>query len=262
MQRIHGSSMIFAGPVGDVGWEIVPSGKKSAKTKKTGEPPPKIPPLITGAGGALEIPYWNRSAYLNLTLPELVDVEFRVRSSTSPDFCLSLEADPKQQVSVETWDDELVLRVKDQFKVIRKLAENENEIALHVCWNRKAHDCSVFTAGGELLATWMAPGGLSISAKSPESAENGGSGLLLQNKGRDLALEFLRVRAWDGTPLAKIDPSKPRVELATGRIIEGQVSTGGAESVKVRANAAESETTFAANEVDTIIFSPGGACRN
>ena len=255
MRRIHGSNVIFAGPSGDVGWEIVAGGKKPSKPKKTAEPLPKIPPLITGAGGALEIPYWNRSAYLNLALPELVDVEFRVRSSALPDFCLSLEAEPKQQMTIETWDDELVLRVKDQFKVIRKLAENENEIALHVCWNRKTHACSVFTAGGELLTDWMTPRGLSISAKLPESSENDGSGLLLQNKGRDLALEFLCVRTWNGTALPKIDTNKPRVELADGRIIEGQVSTGGAESIKLRTSASEPEATFAANEVDAVIFS-------
>lgn len=263
VRRLRGGKLVAGGPVGDVGWEIgdrttaAPGIAVIRRAVAANAPlaplapaapaiaPLAIPPLATGPGGALLMPYWNRSAVRALALPELVDLEFRLRSSARPDFRVSLEGDPKQRLRIETWDDELVLRASDQFKSITKIGDDEREVALRVCWDRKAAQCSVFTPAGELVVAW----------KVPEDSTSGPPGIILQNKGRDLALELLRVRAWDGKPPPKVDLAQPRLELADGRVIVGKVSDGSGDALKVRAPGQETELTFQFAEVDAVIFS-------
>ena len=233
VRRIRGGNLTIAGPVGDVGWEIQDSKNETLNKKKSSIPAASIPPLKVGPGGALLLPYWNRTAFFRVNFPERVDLEFRVRSSARPDFQLSLDS-TTAQARVETWDDELVMAASSQFKAIRKIAEDEREVALRVCWDRKARTCSVFTPEGEPLGEW----------KWAEETRAVNEGLLLQNKGRDLSLEFLRVRAWDGKPPRKIDVKQPRVELADGRIIEGRITKSSAESVTLKTRGSDSELSF------------------
>jgi thiol-disulfide isomerase/thioredoxin len=244
-RRIRGGDLAMAGPTGDVGWEI--RGTKSETINQTQSPKPAVPiqPLKGGAGGALVLPYWNRTAFFRLNIPERVDIEFRVRSSARPDFRLSLENATDLQARIETWDDELVLAASGQFMFLRKIADDEREVALRVCWDRKTRTCSVFTPAGVMLAEW----------KAPEEVGRDNAGLLLQNKGRDLSLEFLRVRTWDGKAPSKVDVTQPRVELADGRVIEGRVVKCSAGSIKLAARGSGSETSLSLSKVDALIFS-------
>ena len=243
VRRVRGGSLTVAGPVGDIGWEIRGTQNETVNRKQSSAL--AIPLLKAGPGGALLLPYWNRAAFFRVNLPDRVDLEFRVRSSVRPDFLLSLEDNTDRQVRVETWDDELVLAAGSQFKAIRKIAEDERETTLRLCWDRAARTCAVFTPAGELLAEW----------KLPEEAAKKEGGLLLQNKGRDLSLEFLRLRAWDGKPPDKIDAKLPRVELADGRIVVGQAIRTSAESITLKARGADSEFSFPLDQVDAVYFS-------
>ena len=47
-------------------------------------------------------------------------------------------------------------------------------------------------------------------------------GLTLLNKGPDITLEALRIRAWDGTFPTDMTDVRPRVELTSGRYIKGE----------------------------------------
>jgi len=243
MRRIRGGNLVFAGPEGDVGWEAI------ANPNANGRPNPaaaqEMPALVTGAGGALSMPYWNRSALFKLTLPERVDLEFRARSSARPDFLLELESASKGGVTIETWDDDLVLKAGGQFKLIRKLADHEREVSLRICWDTMTRKCSVFEPTGQLLVELQA---------APEG-ERHKPGLTLQNKGRDLSLEFLRVRAWKEAPPPKVDGKQPRIELEDGRIPEGTVGAGSEDSIAFRAAGQDSEESIPLNEVDAVIFS-------
>ena len=245
-RRLRGGSLVFAGPEGDVGWESVANGNKISNVTRVPPPPPEIPVLTIGAGGALSMPYWNRSAFLKLPLPERVDVECRVRSSARPDFRLELEGDSKGRVSIESWDDDLVLKAGDQAKLIRKVTDDERKVSFRVCWDTNTRKCSVFTPAGELLAEWQAA----------SEVEHHSAGLTLQNKGRDLSLEFLRVRAWNGMPPPKVDLKQARIELDDGRILEGNVSSGSADSLQFRAVGQETEQSIPWSDVDAVFFSP------
>ena len=241
-RRIRGAHLIAAGPAGDARWRLVaPEMRKSASA------PAAVPELRGARAGTLALPYWNRGAWLDVALPELVDVEFHLRSTRRPDFRLSLCAGGRTRLVVETWDEELVLRCGDAFQAIARIGEADREVALRLCWNRTTRKCAVFSPTGELLVEWLVP---------PDSNE-APPRLILQNKGRDLALEQLRVRPWDGTPPKKIGGLLPRLELVDGRTFEGRIAAGAAGTVGL---AAEGTTLVAEHPlatVDALIFSTG-----
>lgn len=194
-----------------------------------------------------EVSQSKRKTEAGETLPEVVDVESRVRSSVRPKFRLSIGGGTSEGIKLETWDDELVLAGKDQFKTIGKLKEDEREISLRLLWNCKERRCSVFTPAGEPIIEWQAPDG-----GTPRG------GLALHNKGRDLTLEFLRVRRWDGNPPPKTDLEQPRVELANGRVLEGEIANISADTLSVRASEQRPEFTLPLADVDAVIFSTQG----
>ena len=202
-RRIHGRTLVWAGPAGDAGWKI------------QGPAPKDVPALLAGPGGALRFPYWNTGAQLQTPLPSMLDLEFTLSASSRPDFSLSI-GDGYKLLRIETWDDELVLRKIKAFKAIRKVAESEHTISLRICCDRKAGHCLVFSPAGDLLAEWKAPGEMNFS----------GNDLTLANKGGDLSLDFLRIRTWDGHAPARIDPAQPRVEMADGSVLQGEIVSG------------------------------------
>ena len=246
VRRIRGGSVIAAGPVGDAGWQEYGDRKSTPAGNKAPGQLLAIPSFTAGPGGALLIPYWNRGASHPLALPELLDFDFRLRSSARPDFRLAIEAGPKQRLRIETWDDELVLRAGDRFKSVMKIDEDLREMALRICWDRNTARCSVFTLAGESLASWQVP----------EDPSAGPPGVTLQSKGRDLALELLRVRTWNGSPPPKIEIDHPRLELADGRVIQGEVIEGSNDALKVRAPGNTADLAFRFAEIDAWILSP------
>ena len=261
MRRIRGDGVILGGLEGDVGWEsgtrktggpakkanlnnlIKVAGRVGTRVSAT--PESEIPSITTGPGGALRMPYWNRSAVLDIALPPRVEIEFRVRSSVRPDFRFSFQGDPEQQLRVETWDDELVLAVANEFKSIRKIADTDREVALRIFWDRALRKCSVYTPQGELITQW----------DLPNDSQTSNGGLELQNKGRDLSLELLKVRTWDGAPPSKVNGKGPRVELADGRVIEGEIVQATADTLDVREAGKDAPTSVPLGDVAAMIFS-------
>jgi len=76
-------------------------------------------------------------------------------------------------------------------------------------------------------------------------------GFTLLNKGPDLTLESLRIRAWNGTLPAKILRDAPRVELADGRTLAAAPVRATATSLTVR-NAQGNETSLPWEQVLTL----------
>ncbi len=195
IQRLRGGRIVAAGPAGDVGWELVtnPSGsgrQRGASAQILGSRPEPIR-LTEGPGGVLALPFWNTGAAMKVALPEMVEVDFSVRSSQRPEFQIVLEGDQKQRLRIETWNDELVLVAGLNFKSLRKIPNDAREVALRILWDRKANKCSVFEPNGS-------PENAVVNWDVPEDADNVGKEIVLHNRGRDLTLEMLRVRTWDG----------------------------------------------------------------
>ncbi|EDY15915.1 hypothetical protein CfE428DRAFT_6567 [Chthoniobacter flavus Ellin428] len=250
MWRLHGKNLILAGPTADVGWDL----KTRQTGSNSGNGPSGFNPatlLLTEPGGVLEIPSWNRGAFLNVSLPESLDFEFHVQSSRRPDFRVTLETASKQALTIETWDEDLVLRMGNDFKAIRKLTEADRGVALRICWDTKTRKCAVYSPGGELLAEWTTPETLKASG----GKDSGNGTVQLQNKGHDISLEFIRVRTWDGSAPPKFDASRPRLELADGRILEGEVTQGTPDGISLHAGAEAEEQNLPLDNIDAVIFS-------
>ena len=188
-------SLLYGGPTGDVGWQAVddPAGRFCAAGAAF--LPRPTPPLATGPDGALLIQTWNRGASLDLTLPDRVDVEFRVHSDKRPEFTLALGGDPRATLRVETWDDDLVLASDHQFQPIRKnrrqgarggparLLGQENAKVLRL---RRLGRVDHRLAGGRGNITTTARRGSSCKTKGPRSLARSS---LCPNLGRQIARE-------------------------------------------------------------------------
>ncbi len=246
MRRLRGGELIASGPAGDSGWSMLTDSGAGRPSPGPGIAS-SLPMLTGGTGGALELPYWNRSATLKTNLPEMIDAEFRVRSTRRPDFRLGLASTGSvvRQLSIETWDDQLVVCRADDFKFIRKIADDERVIALRVCWDTQARTCAIFASSGELLAEWQ----------PPDPTAQATAGIDVFNKGRDLALEFLRVRKWDGKPPPKVDVKQPRIELANGDIVAGEVLRLEQEVLRVKLQGQTTEQDMKLADVDALFFS-------
>jgi thiol-disulfide isomerase/thioredoxin len=267
VRRLKGGNLIWAGPLGDVNWSnLADRGDKSGKPI----PPPGMPRLTGGPGGALVLPFWDRGALFSEELPPSLDLEFRVRSSCRPEFKLSLECAAKHTLDIDTWDDEIVLTMTghspfirkmaaegvtlgskppetqvNDFQLIRKLAEADREVGMRLCWDKKTRVCHVFSAAGELLTEW----------RTPPVPGGGNPKLVLRNKGRDLSLEFLRVRQWDGKPPPKVDVTQPRIEMADGTVVAGKVIRAAAGKLYLISNGQEAEQEVSLASVDALILS-------
>jgi len=68
-----------------------------------------------------------------------------------------------------------------------------------------------------------------------ERKERGVTGLTLLNKGPDLTLEALRIRAWDGVLPEDITDARPRIELTDGRYLKAKAVQADDASLTVRA---------------------------
>jgi len=244
VRRLKHGNLLFSGPTGSMDW-VTMANQGDGNLTKSPTLSDYTTPLASGPGGSCLLRNWNRSAILDVTLPDLVDVEFRVHSSKRPEFTIALGPNIRPSLSVTTWNDEIVLAVGDQFKPIKKIEENEREVSLRLCWDRKAQKATVFTPIGELLISWDVP----IKPEAP------GPGLILQNKGLDLSLDFLRIRTWDGKPPTKVDPKQPHVELADGRILTGAIVSGAPGFIKVSSPGQAAATDIPLTDVDALVFS-------
>ena len=217
VRRLKGQRLVFNGPWGDAGW-TQPSSHNSHRNNSSqaaAETLGKVPTMNTGPGGVLILPFFNRSAYLKTTLPEHIDAEFRVSATERPAFSFALES-ATERLRVETWGDQLVLAAGDGFKLLRTLGAAERNVALRVCWDTETKQCRVYTPEGCLLQDWVVP----------QEKTHQEEGITLHNGGRNLALDFLRVRAGDGQqPAVTPNLAQPRVLLDDGSVIYGSAGT-------------------------------------
>ena len=241
VRRRQNTNLVYAGPTGDFGWEPMVNQQDGSVARNPGQPD-ATSPIATGPGGALLIRSWNRSAFLNVTLPEAFDVEFRLHSSKRPEFLVALGGNVREPLRVETWDNVLVLADGDQFKIIRRIQDDEREIALRVSWDPGTHQCSVFDAAGAEITTWQVP-----ADQTPTTP-----GFIVQNRGLDLSLDMLRVRAFKKAP-SKIDLKQPRVELDNGDVASGAILSGSPAGIAVQTSAGP--LNFPLPCVDEVVFS-------
>ena len=245
-RRLTHESLLLAGPVGLRGW------KKNSSSS--------IPETnwAVSPSGSLRTLAWNSTLYRSLAFPEKAEISFVVRSGARPDFRLAMGRPPRKSLSIETWEDDLVLVLKDRFVRILTLGEEDRAVSLRVLWDREIGSIAVHDDTGRRLAGFDDEGHVPpveenkkaalgllkmilnrrLAAKDAFAAEGESSeqGIHVENKGYDLVLDNVLVRRWDGSAPEKVERvNGERVEWLGGGAIGGQITafkgegTGGLE---------------------------------
>ncbi|MEM7146980.1 MAG: TlpA disulfide reductase family protein, partial [Verrucomicrobiota bacterium] len=245
VRRLKGGRLKYAGPTSVAGWE----GLDEAKTRRQF--------WREGSGGVLTQVGWNKRAFLKLKTDERVEIEVVLGSSVSPRFRMEfLTPEGKRGLTLETWDDELVLQGR-QFASLRTLEDEDRELSLRLFWDRKTGRTAVFSDRGEKLAeskmAALEPEGEEAQTKTPKE-----EGLLLHNKGPELTLDSLRIRSWDGVVPEGRESVRPNVILMDGTMISGAVERldGGTAIVREATNGRRREVSW--RNVESVEFDPRG----
>lgn len=236
IRRMAGSGVIYAGPCGATGWTAVDDPQRGGQ--------PSDPPKA-GRGGVLVAPGWNHRTALNVALPERMDIEFSLKSTEMPAFGLSIGTE-EAPLSVQTWGDEVVLLWGSHFVSLARLAAEEKSVSLRVIWDRQKARCRVFKGDGSPLCDWqndpkaapkkdtatppakeagaakdnplglLAQALFSLATGNVSNGKSSQQRLALQNRGRDLTLERMVVRQWNGKEPQQMGAGAQSVTLAEG----------------------------------------------
>ena len=247
MRRLRDAGIFYSGPVGLREWE--------AGDMKSGA----LTNWFMAAGGAIATPTWNRSMFMPVKTPEKSQIEIRLHSSVRPQFVVEWYELPNQKISLETWDDEVVIVQGSQFaSSVQRLKTTDREFHVRLCWDRATGECTAYAPDGKLLTRCPRPEG----AAPPLSQKK--DGIVIRNKARDLFLDALTVRTWNGKSPQTIPADLPWVELANGSIVSGTptaatdtaISFAGAAGEIVSAPMAEVLTFFPATPVPPVKEKP------
>jgi thiol-disulfide isomerase/thioredoxin len=196
--RQKDGGLIYSGPSGLSGWSALEPVRAGG-----------VPPLIAAQGGSLVIGSWNRTARLNLQLGQ--KFEMRVKLSSTGRLQFGLGFTHSLASAIETWEDELVATWAGEFEPIRTLTDADKEIELRITLEADSGRMQIHDWQGKKLSEFSLPEKL------------GYAGIQLKNKGRDLTLHHLSVRAWDGQPLKQLPADVGYAELTDGTAMAGQL---------------------------------------
>lgn len=241
---------------------------------------PDEPPVgrrwLGGPGGEVKSVGWKHRGIVPVDLPDQVEVEFRLRSSKRPEFEVTLLS-RKQNAVIKTWDDEVVLRRGDDHLRLLTLDDKDREIALRVFWDQTTDSGTVATLDGTVLGRWQCEGGepgqrgkeggvpllyLAKRELSPQE-EPVPDGLAFNNLGRDVTVQGIQVRRWDGkAPRPRTESTSqgtPRVELVDGNSLGifsgGMVASATPEEVKL----SNLSDPIPLSQVESIVFAEHGS---
>ena len=247
--RIKGKGLVYGGPLGESGWTAVANVRLDNEGTSLTDTLGKVPTRATGPGGSLVLPFWHRTLTNAITLPDRAEVEFELHAKDVPEFQLVFDTRAKKRLRIETWGNEIVLATTKGFQKIGELGENDRRAALRLCWDIPAGRCQVYSPAGALLTEWTVPDG----------SEGGGGkpAVYLLNKGRELSLDRLRVREWDGKPLTAADAQGLCITLADGRVVPGSVSGIEGDTVAVAPPGGGEAVSVSLTEVDALVFAEG-----
>lgn len=267
LRRWKGRALVTAGPLGDVGWKILNgAAEKNVRAGVRVQAAPNIPgldpapnsappPLTAGVGGTLPLLSWNLAAYRDVQLPKRIEIDFRVSATARPEFHLALENGQNDQLHIETWNDDLVVASGWDFQRIRKLDPSERIVPLRVCWDRDKQKFWVYNPEGKLLAEWSVFDDKSTD-KPAAPAPGATHRLSIRNKGRDLTLESLNVREWDGSAPVALDLAKPQIELSSGRNLAGAITGTEGQTLQIEIAGKTEPEQIAIDQVDGIDLAP------
>ncbi len=213
LTRVRGGTAVYAGPRGIEGW------------------PDKDWEI--GVGGSLTTYACYRSGKLELKLPERLALDLTLSSTARLQFAFRLYSDRVAIAELSLWDGFLVLTAADgpRFTPLLTLRPDEHRLSLRVLVDRTTRKTTVLDATGRILGG-SPPEDLDATFASAEkpaaktSPEMPSEGVFLINDSKDLTLERLVVRPWNGKPQPVLAATASYAQLADGSRPEGSLKAG------------------------------------
>jgi len=228
--RMANSSVIYDGPIGLAGWQII-KGTKATKVWTASD------------DGQLSTKQPSANLFHPLDLPDQVAIEVTLRAKRALAFSLASTDQPSETIRVETWNRELVMTVGHEFEPIATLGKGDGrQLQLRLRWDRISGTLTAYSKDGSKMAT----------IARPPAKDKSRPGFYIQNKGCDLTLARLRVTRWTGEFPREVDDGKNYIRLADGRIIYGRMEGFNAQQKKFRLETESGEQQIAVKEVDGV----------
>lgn len=230
-QRMEtGEVLVYQGPSSIEGWKVLDESL----------------PWVMESGSLVSKDHGSKVRGL-VGLPPRAQIDVRLSWDRQPNFVLSLGVTEEQTSAgkafgIEVWDDKLAL-VRDiggkaDASYLETLDRKRNDAELSIFLDQPAGRATVFSAKGKRLAEIVLP---------TEAAEVG-TAILLENYGRQLRLEHLRIQKWNQTLPSEQDREQNYVVDRSGKTTPGSILEAQASSPVVVAAKDGSQTASMAWE--------------
>lgn len=205
LRRLKSDLVLYSGPHGAAGWKHY--GLRDAQGF----------PWAAAERGVMMTRVWNRSAMMEMNLPQKFEAKVVLSSDGPLRFALSFNqaSNSLQQMAIETWDDELVIAQQNKFTPLRTLHADDRVVALRILCDLTTRKTVVCDWNGKVLGEFQ---GQSVGNEKPC--------VLLRNKGAQIRLEHLLVRVWDGVTMPGASVATGFIEKLDGSALAGPVTAG------------------------------------
>ena len=117
----------------------------------------KAPAWLLQDGGSIKNTSLGLLTHLSVEMPENMRIDIALRAPARPQFSFDFGSKAGGTLTLETWGRELVLRGTSAFISLKKLGEDERNIALTLIWDAKAKRFAAFNSSGRWAAGKMIP---------------------------------------------------------------------------------------------------------
>jgi len=227
LRRMNNPATLFSGPSSLSGWVTLTQGAALERWQISTE-------------GHLSTSGWQAELFRSLPLTPQSEIELSLASTDKLRFLIALSDSPDDSVRLETWDDELVALVGDDFEPIMNLSKRPNQLDLRLHWNRDTGSLSIYSRTGSRLATVTG------------ATQSGQPGIYIRNKGSQLTVSSLRVNRWNGTAPREVREGSSRIHLIDGTVRYGVLTGFQPADGTVRLRTDDGEVTAKLSDVDRI----------
>lgn len=216
----------------------------------------KAPAWLLQDGGSIKNTSLGLLTHLSVEMPENMRIDIALRAPARPQFSFDFGSKAGGTLTLETWGRELVLRGTSAFISLKKLGEDERNIALTLIWDAKAKRFAAFNSSGAPMGGWQDdPEKKKIGRFTNDSPRASSfTGVRFVNKCEEIVLERLRISKWEGEMPAKSDSAKPYVRLLDGSVIEGAIASATPGSLVLRSANGGATRTVPTAQVDGCHF--------
>ena len=236
IERVSGGDVVQSGTSA-----LLAQGEDENQNQNRGDGEFKFTPWYLEPGGLVGSPSFNAKAKWDTSIPEISLLDISITTAEVPSFSLELRVGG-QALSVETWQDELVLLQGTRFASAgARLGKDQSRIRLRLAWDQGSRRAILHGPDGTVWAELPAcPPPISlirpdetplaetdftknflpvVPAAKPKSkgtkSTKPASSITLQNKGNGMIVERLEISRWSGQPVPAVLDTPVCIETST-----------------------------------------------